>query len=73
MSGEKFYLYVFDETDHHDGKIEIDESCLDMVFRTIIRPAKEAKRKVIMTDVMDMCVFHMEDGEVMFPKPQGQP
>lgn len=67
---EKFLLYEYNSDGYHNGSMQISEDTLPMVFKTIIRIAKEDKREVIITDLGDMCVFHMKDGEVLFPKPE---
>ena len=64
---ETFLLFEYNADGFHNGSIEISEETLPIVFRTIVATAKEEKRKVIITDVMDMCVFHMEDGKIIFP------
>lgn len=68
MDNEIFYLYEYDTNGYHNGYIEVSGPTLVQAFRTIIKKALDEKRKVIITDVGDMCVFHMEDGKVIFPK-----
>lgn len=67
---ESFLLYEYDKEGYHNGSLKISENTLEMVFRTIIRVAKEEKREVIITDTDDFCVFHMKDGKVLFPTPE---
>lgn len=65
---ETFRLFEYDNEGYHDGFIEVSGPTLVMAFRTIIKKALDEKRKVIITDLYDQCVFHMENGEVIFPK-----
>jgi hypothetical protein len=65
---EQFLLFEYNKDGYHNGSISISEDSLPMVFKTIIVFAKEDKRKVIITDAEDFCVFHMENGEVLWPK-----
>jgi hypothetical protein len=67
---ETFLLYEYNSEGYHNGHITISEDTLPMVFKTIVRVAREDKREVIITDLGDLCVFHMKDGEVLFPKPE---
>jgi hypothetical protein len=67
---EVYYLYVYNTNGYHNGKVEVLPDNIDQVFRTTILQAKHNKVKVIMTDEWDNCVFQMENGEVLFPKPQ---
>ena len=65
-----YYLYVYDQSGYHNGKVEVLPSNIDHTFRTTILQAKADGVKVILTDEWDNCCFHMENGEVIFPKPQ---
>lgn len=67
---ETFLLYEYNKEGYHSGGLKISENTLEMVFRTIVRIAKEEKREVIITDMDDFCVFHTKDGEVLFPTPE---
>lgn len=66
---ETFYLYEFNFDGCHQGYIKVKEEDLDKAFTNIVLKARNEKRTVIITDVMDMCVFHMKNGEVIYPKP----
>lgn len=48
---EQFLLYEYDADGFHHGAMQISEDSLGIVFETIIRVAKEEKRKVIITDI----------------------
>jgi hypothetical protein len=65
---EMYYLYVFDANGYHNGKVEVLPGNLEDTFHTVILQAKDEGRKVIVTDEWDNCMFHMENGEVIFPK-----
>ena len=67
---EMYYLYVYEANGYHNGKVEVLPDNLEVTFQTVVRKAQEDKRKVILTDEWDNCMFHMEDGIVLFPKPQ---
>jgi hypothetical protein len=67
---EMYYLYVYNKDGFHNGKIEVLPDDLDHTFLTTIRQAQISGVKVTMTDEWDNCVFHMENGQVIFPKPQ---
>jgi len=64
---ETFLLYEYNKEGYHTGSLRISEDTLEMVFRTIVKVAKEEKREVVITDLGDDCVFHMKDGEILFP------
>jgi len=64
---EKFLLYEYGSDGRYSKPMEISETSLDMVFRTIVRVAKEEKREIVITDMGDDCVFHMKDGVILFP------
>lgn len=66
---EMYYLYVYNHNGNYN-KVEVLPSNIDYTFRTTVLQAKHDKVKVILTDEWDNCMFHMEDGEVIFPKPQ---
>lgn len=65
---EVFYLYEYDEQGYHNGKVTMNSLGLKVAFQTIVKTAMDEGRKIIITDAADMCVFHMEDGKVIFPK-----
>ena len=67
---EVYYIYVYDQSGYQNVKVEVLPANLDQVFSTTVLRAKHDKVKVILTDEWDNCCFHMEDGEVLFPKPQ---
>lgn len=64
---EIFYLFEYNEQGKHSGKKEILSSEIDGVFKTIVVKARDEKRKIIITDAEDYCVFHMENGKIIFP------
>lgn len=64
---EMYYLYVYNEDGFHNGKVEVKPEDLDNTFKNVVAPAQARGVKVIMTDEMDLCVFHMENGVVLFP------
>lgn len=64
---EKFLLFEYDKQGYHKGGVDVSDT-LETVFQTVVKVAQQEKRKVIITDADDMCVFHMEDGEVIWPK-----
>lgn len=66
---EMYYLYVYDLNGYHNGKVEVLPKDIDETFQTVVLKAKDEKRKVILTDEYDNCMFHMENGKVIFPKP----
>lgn len=68
---EMYYLYVFNHDGYHNGKVEVLPQNLDQVFATTVLKAKHDKVKVILTDEWDNTCFHMEDGKVLFPTPNG--
>lgn len=65
---EYYYLYVFNHDGYHNGKVKVMPDNLDNTFATTVKLAKTQGLKVIMTDEYDNCMFHMEHGEVLFPK-----
>lgn len=67
---EFYYLYVYNKDGFHNGNVKVLPENLDQVFSTTVLKAKHDKVKVILTDEWDNCCFHMENGEVLFPKPQ---
>lgn len=67
---EKYMLYEYDKEGYHTGGLEISDNTLEMVFRTVVKVAKEEKREIVITDMGDDCVFHMKDGEILFPTPE---
>lgn len=67
---EVYYLYVYNKDGFHNGKVSVLPENLDHTFLTTVRQAQIDMVKVIMTDEWDNCVFHMENGQVLFPKPQ---
>jgi hypothetical protein len=64
---EMYYLYVYNPDGYHNGKVEVLPENLDETFQTTVLKAKDEKRKVIITDEWDNCMFHMENGQVLFP------
>jgi hypothetical protein len=65
-----YYLYVYNKDGFHNGKVNVLPKDLEQTFLTTIQQARVAGVKVILTDEWDNCCFHMEEGEVLFPKPQ---
>lgn len=65
---EMYYLYVYKPDGFHDGRVEVLPANLDETFQTVVLKAKDDKVKVILTDEWDNCMFHMEDGQVIFPQ-----
>jgi hypothetical protein len=62
-----YYAYQYGDDGFHSGKIEIKPDDLLNYFNTVVSPAKELGKKIIITDEMDYSVFHMEDGKIIFP------
>ena len=67
---EKYFLYEYNSAGFHNGKVEIDDAGLEDAFRAIVAPAKVEGRKVIITDMGDFCVFHTENGKIIYPTPE---
>lgn len=65
-----YYLYVYNKDGFHNGKVEVLPENLENTFLTTIQHARIDKVKVILTDEWDNCMFHMENGVVIFPKPK---
>ena len=65
-----YYLYIYNQNGYHNGKVEVLPEKIDETFQTVILKAKNEKRKVILTDEYDNCMFHMENGQVIFPPPK---
>ncbi len=68
-----YYLYVYNQDGYHNGKVEVLPANLDNTFLTTVQQARIDKVKVILTDEWDNCCFHMENGQVLFPKLQIDP
>lgn len=66
---EMYYLYIYNLDGYHNGKVEVLPKDIEEVFCNTLVKSKKEKRKVIITDEWDNCVFHMENGKVLFPPP----
>ena len=64
---EMYYIYVYDLNGYYNGKVKVLPENLDATFQTVVLKAKDEKRKVIITAEWDNCMFHMENGKVLFP------
>ena len=61
------YIYNLDGTYGEPVQINSDAQLNSPGTKMIVRIAMDEKRKIIMTDPGDMCVFHAEDGKVLYP------
>jgi hypothetical protein len=61
------YLYIFGPDDKHDGKKPIRN--YDGLVQKLIelKPLIESGTKILITDAGDDCVFHAENGEILWP------
>ena len=63
-----YFLYDFETNGKHTGEQEInDEVELRVVFDDIIPTTLKAERKLIIKDQWGQCIFHIEDGLLIFP------
>jgi hypothetical protein len=63
-----YYAYEYGEDGFHSGKVEVKPDDLLNYFNKVVALAKEMGKKIIITDEMDYCVFHMENGKIIFPR-----
>lgn len=70
---EFYYIYFYNYDGSLGHKYKVIPDHLDEVFTTAVLQAKHDKVKVILTDEWDNTCFHMENGEVLFPKPHHMP
>lgn len=64
-----YYLYDHQSNGKHTGEQEIaDEAHLVAVFDIIIPTAMRQHRKVIISDQWGQCIFHAEEGLLIFPR-----
>jgi hypothetical protein len=64
-----YYLFDFNQDGvSHTGEQEIsDEVELEAVFDHIIKYAMEQRRKCIIRDMWNNCLFLTENGQIVFP------
>lgn len=57
-----------DEARYTSLTIEHDDQLMSLTSRLLVRIAVDEGRKVVMEDCMGLCVFHAEDGKILFPE-----
>lgn len=68
MENYPLYVYLFDSQGCYSAPIKItNELQLKCQMQFVIKRHVENKLKVIITDVEDNCVFHSEQGKILFP------
>lgn len=64
---DKYLIYDFRADGFHDGAQRVTWPDIGRVLLPIVKLAKAEGRKVIVTDTGDLCLFHLENGVVVFP------
>lgn len=68
FSGFPYFLFDFTKSGTHTGEQEIEnEAELRAVFDYMIPAALKAERKLLIQDHWGQCIFHIEDGLLIFP------
>jgi len=63
------YLYEYNTEVRYGEPLHIaGPAGLEFVMGTLVKTALAEKREVVITDAADVCVFHAENGEVVWPK-----
>lgn len=67
---ETFLLYEYATDGFHAGKVPLSDDSLETVLPGVVRTALAEGRTVILTDIDDRCILHVERGQIVFPTAQ---
>lgn len=67
MSDYPMYGYEYNEDGYHYGPVKIeDEAQLERFFHFVVEPSIKDRREVMITDEMDIAIFHFRNGLVLW-------
>ncbi len=63
------YLYLYNPDGTYGAPVDIQsDNSLQTLFRLVVLPSVRSGLEVVITDPLDLCVFHAKDGVVLFPE-----
>lgn len=67
---DTYLIYDHRADGKHEGKQVVKRANIGAVLLPILRRARAEKRTVIVTDTADLCVLHLDEGDLIHPSPE---
>lgn len=64
---DTYLIYDHGADGKHNGAVRADQESIGYLLAPIVARAMHEKRTVIVTDTGDMCLYHLENGVLVFP------